>query len=145
MSNIDLRSGSDFLTLQIHGRTNPDSQDFWDANWLHCTADASAGTFRGTVDWQLRNEDLVRFLSALEDLDRRVSVALLDTGDGWLDVEVTRDEQGHIQARCQLVDNPDGGNTLEFRLLLDQTVLPALQGQLREVLERFPLVGKVGA
>ena len=144
MCIIYLGSGSDSLTLQIHGRTKPDSQDYWDANWLHCTADASAGAFRGTIDWQLRNETLARFQHALEDLDTRVGEALLDTGD-WLDVRVIRDEQGHIEARCQLEDNPLDGNTLEFRLILDQTILPALIGQVRAVLERFPVVGREGA
>jgi hypothetical protein len=84
---------------------------------------------------------LARFLDSLEGLEHRVGEALLDTLDGWLDVRVIRDEQGHIEARCQLVDNPVGGNTLEFRLCLDQTVLSGVMREIREVLERFPVVG----
>jgi hypothetical protein len=142
MYNISIASGSDSLTLRIHGRTKPDAQNYWDANWLHCTAEASAGAFRGTLEWQLRNEDLARFLHALEALNRRVGEALLDTGDGWLNIRVIRDEAGHIEAECQLVDNPVGGNTLEFRLVLDRTILSALIGQLHDLLEKFPVVGR---
>src|SRR5262245_53544264 len=137
MCIIHLGSGSDSLTLRIHGRTKPDAQDLWAANWLHCTAEPSAGAFCGTLDWQLRNEDLARFLHALESLEGRAGEALLNTLDGWLDVRVIRDDQGHLEAQCQLVDNPEGGNLLEFCLLLDQTILASLMGQLREVLERF--------
>jgi hypothetical protein len=142
MSIIHFGCGSDFLTLRIHGRTKPDAQNYWDANWLHCTADASAGAFCGTLEWQLRNEDLARFMHALEGLDRQAGEALLETIDGWLAIQVIRDDQGHIEARCQLVDNSIGGSTLEFRLLLDQTVLPVLMDQLRGVLEQFPVLGR---
>jgi hypothetical protein len=108
MYTVHIGDVSDSLTLWFHGRTKPDSKDYWEANWLHCTAEASVGDFRGKVEWQLRNEDLARFMLALEDLDRRSGIALLDTGDGWLDIQVVRDTQGHIEARCQLVDNPLG-------------------------------------
>src|SRR6478672_10689680 len=37
-STVQLRSGGESLTLQFHGRTRPEAQDYWDANWLHCTA-----------------------------------------------------------------------------------------------------------
>jgi hypothetical protein len=145
MCIIHLGSGPDFLTLRIHGRVKPDAQRYWDANWLHCTAEALAGDFRGTLEWQLRNEDLSRFMHALEGIKERAGEALLDTLDGWLDIRVIRDEQEHIEARCQLVDNPIDGNTLEFRLVLDKSILPVLMDQLHKVLEQFPMAGREGA
>src|SRR5947209_4959055 len=108
MAIVHLAGGSDFLTLRILGRIKPAAQSYWDANWLHCTAEASAGAFRAKVDWQLRNEDLARFMRALANLNERVGEALLETGDGWLDVRVIRSQQGDLEARCQLVDNPAG-------------------------------------
>jgi hypothetical protein len=144
MCEIRFGNGPDYLKLQVLGRVKPDAQDYWDANWLRCIAEASAGTFHGRIDWQLRNEDLVRFLHRLERLDSRAGEALLDTGDGWLDVRVIRDQLGHIEARCQLVDNPAGGNTLEFRLRLDEAAHAAIISQLRKVIERFPVVGREG-
>ena len=142
MCIIHFSNGTDFLTLRIHGRVKPDSQSFWDANWLHCTAQASAGAFSGILEWQLRNEDLKRFLNGLVDLDMRVGEALLDTGDGWLDIRVIHDEKGQNKARCQLVDDPIGGNSLEFSLLLDQTIMQTIISQIREVLEQFPVIGQ---
>ncbi len=139
---IHLGSGADYLTLSVSGRVRPDGEGPWSSNWLHCIADVSAGAFRGRIEWQLRNEDLTRFIQALDRLGGQAGEALLDTLDGWLDVRVIRDEQGQIEARCQLVDNPVGGNTLEFRLILDENCISVLDRQLREVLEQFPVVGK---
>jgi len=140
MCTIHFGSGSEFLTLRIHGRVKPDSASYWDANWLHCSAEVSAGAFSGNVEWQLRNEDLARFMNAIESLPRRVGEAVLDTGDGWLDVRVIRDDQGQIQALCQIEDQQVGGKALECRLFLDETVIPQIHAELREVLERFPVI-----
>ena len=144
MHNIHLGNHTDSLTLRIHGRIKPDSQSYWDANWLHCSAEVSAGAFRGTLEWQLRNEDLARFMDALERLGGLAGDALLDTLDGWLEVRVVRDERGHIEARCQLDDNARIRSTLEFGLPLDQLAISALLSQLRAVLDWFPIVGKEG-
>ncbi len=141
MCIIRLANASESLLLRICGRTKPESQDFWDANWLGCSAEVCAGAFSRQVDRSIRNQDLDRFMNALEVLDGRAGEALLDTLDGWLDVRVKRDEQGNVEARCELADNPVGGNQLEFHLTLDRTTIPALVAQLREVLERFPVVG----
>ncbi len=138
MCAIRLASGSDNLTLKIHGRTKADAQDHWGANWLHCTATACVGGFHATVEWQLRNEDLVRFMEALRNVEHSRGEALLATGDGWLDVRVIRDNEDQVEARCQLVENE---NSLEFRLPLEKAILTALIHEVREVIEQYPVLG----
>lgn len=134
---------SEFLSLTVHGRSRPDSSDYWDGNWLWCSVEVSAGAFRGKVDGLLRNEDLARFLPRLEGLSEKSSGdAFFDTVEGWLDVRLTGDGRGHVELRGQLVDTPADGNSLEFRLSLDQTYLPPLMAQLRAALEQFPVVGQ---
>jgi hypothetical protein len=134
---------AEFLSLSVRGRSRPGSSDYWDANWLWCSAEVSAGAFRGKVDGLIRNEDLARFLPRLEKLSEQLSgEALLDTIEGWLDLRLTGDGRGHVGLRGHLVDAPSDGNSLEFRLSLDQTYLPPLMAQLRAVLEQFPVVGQ---
>jgi hypothetical protein len=142
MCIIHFGSGADYLTLRISGRVHPDSLDYWDGNWLRCTAEVSVGTFYTTFEWQLRNEDLIRFMNTLGRLDDRSGVAILDTTDGWLDIQLTRDDQNQIEARCQLGDNPEEGDSFEFLLMIDHSYKFILIEQLREVLERFPVVGR---
>jgi hypothetical protein len=134
---------NEFLSLTVHGRSRPETSDYWDGNWLWCSAEVSAGAFRGTVDCMLRTEDLARFLPRLERLSESLDgEALLDTLEGWLDIRLTGDGRGHVALCGQLVDAPADGNSLEFRLSLDQTFLPPLIAQLRAVLAQFPVVGR---
>src|SRR5690349_13949775 len=90
-------ANAEYLTLTIHGRNIPEAADYWDSNFLRCTAELAAGAFRGSLNNLIRNEDLVRFLPRLEGLSERLDgVALFDTIDGWLDVQVIGVGRGHI-------------------------------------------------
>jgi hypothetical protein len=131
------------VALAIHGRNLPGAEDYWDGNFLWCTADVATGAFRGSVSNVIRNEDLIRFLRRLEDLDQRPGgEALLDTLDGWLDLRLVGVGDGSVELRGQICDAPVGGNQLEFRLALDQTRLPPLIEQVRAAVEAFPVVGR---
>jgi hypothetical protein len=141
-----IRLGGDeaeYLLLTLHGRNRPDSADYWDGNFLWCTAEVIAGAFHGSVSNVVRNEDLIRFLTRLELLYQQLDgEALFDTLDNWIDVRVIGNGQGRIEVRGQLCDNPVGGNALEFRLYLDQTFLPPAIGRLRAAVDAFPIVGR---
>jgi hypothetical protein len=134
---------AEYLTLAIHGRNRPESEDYWDGNWLWCTAEVAAGAFRGSLSNVVRNEDLIRFLPMLEDLYRRLDgEALFDTLEGWLDLRMIGVGHGQAEVRGSLCDAPVDGNQLEFRLALDQTFLPPLIAQIRAAVEAFPVVGR---
>ena len=134
---------AEYLTLAIHGRNRPESEDYWDGNWLWCTAEVAAGAFRGSVSNVICNEDLMRFLPRLEDLNQRLDgEALLDTLEGWLDLRVIGVGHGQVEVSGSLCDASVGGNQLEFCLALDQTFLPAVIGQIRAAVEAFPIVGR---
>ena len=135
-------AGAEYLTLTVHGRNIPEATDYWDGNFIWCTAVVAAGAFRGSLSNPIRNEDLARFLPRLEALYQRLDgEALLDTLDGWLDVRVVDVGRGRIEVRGSLIDDPVGGNQLEFRLALDQTYLPPIIGQVRAAVEAFPVRG----
>jgi len=131
------------LTLTAHGRAHPDAADYWDGNWLSCTAETRAGAFRGSLDGLLRNEDLARLLAGMEQLHQRlVGEAMLDTLEGWVELRLVGDGRGHVEGSGHLCDAPVHGNTLAFRLSLDQSFLPAIMAQLRAAIKRFPVVGQ---
>jgi len=124
----------------------PDATDYWDGNWLACTADVAAGAFRGSVNRLLRNEDIGRFHDRVVELYKRLTgEALFDTLEGWFDLRMIGDGRGHIEVRGQLCDDPVHGNVLEFRLFFDQTYLPPLMVQLRAAMEAFPVVARPDA
>jgi hypothetical protein len=133
---------AEYLVLTVHGRSIPHSSDYWDGNWLACTAEVAAGAFRGSLDGLRRNEDIARFLDRVAELyERLTGEALFDALEGWLDLRLIGDGHGHIEARGQLCDDSGRGNVLEFRLCFDQTYLPLLMAQLQATIAAFPVLG----
>jgi hypothetical protein len=134
---------AEFLRLTLHGRSHPDATDFWDGNWLDCTAEVAAGAFRGDLRRALRADELEAFRQQSAVLhDRLTGEAVLDTMEEWLRVRVVGDGRGHLEASCRLCDDPAFGNTLDCRLHLDQTFLPAVLRQLDRALQTYPVIGR---
>ena len=134
---------AEYIALNVSGRGYPNATDFWDANWLICTVEIAVGAFRGWVDSMIRTEELEGFRGQLLRLhDGLHGEAEFATMEEWLSLRLIGDGRGHIEARCQLGDEPGGGNTLTCRLSMDQTFLPPLMRELSELLNAYPVLFK---
>jgi hypothetical protein len=132
---------AEYIALVATGRSSPDADDFWDANWILCAVDVNAGAFRGRVDGMIRAEELEDFARQIDRL-----VASLDgearctTMEGWLDLRLVGDGRGHVSASCRLCDHPASHNTLDCRIEADQTYLPMLVRGLAGLIQSFPVL-----
>ena len=134
---------AEYLSLTLHGRSYPGSSDYWDGNWLDCTAEVVVGAFTGRLKQFLRTDDLEGFARELQQLDEQLTgQATLQGMEPWLGVRLIGDGRGHVEVRGRLDDDPAIGNSLEFRMHLDQTYLPALRRQLALALQTYPVVGR---
>jgi hypothetical protein len=134
---------AEYIALTVKGRERPDSTDFWDANWLVCSVEVTAGAYRGCYDSSIHTEELERFYQQVGGLSERlVGEAELATMEGWLMIRLIGDGRGHVEVICRLRDNSASGNTLECRLSVDQTFLPPLLRQLATVMRVYPVVNR---
>ena len=136
----------DYVTLEVRGRQFPQSDDFWDGNWLDTPLTIHVGSFDAQVSSTLRTNELLKFKEELEAVYRdNAGTAVLSTMEGWLLIEVVADGLGHLQVTGHLRDEVGGGygNDLNFELRgLDQTWLPPVLASLEEVLATYPVVGR---
>jgi hypothetical protein len=136
--------GTDCLSLTVHRRSHPGATDYWDGNWLDCTAEVTAGGFRGNVTGCVHADELRRFRQELPPLYETLhgQVVFETAMEGWLQVRINGDGRGHFEARCLLRDYHAWDNALQFVLRFDQTYLPGLMGDLDGVLAEYPLLGR---
>ena len=106
---------AEYFALTVDGRDAPDSSDYWDANWLICTAEIAAGNFHDRLDSSLRTDEPERFHQQVEQLDQRlIGDAKLTTMEDWLTLRLSGDHRGHVKVNCRLFDDLDAaGNLLE--------------------------------
>ncbi|MGG1943314.1 hypothetical protein AB1286_00690 [Trinickia sp. NRRL B-1857] len=130
------------LKLWVHHRQLPLAQDYWDGNWLHATARCdSASSSVSTVGPILHLGEVARLLDECERLYKSLSgVAKLDCIEPNLAVTLTAKTSGHIDAEIHIT--PDHMfERHEFKQSFDQTFLPAIILQCREILTEHPVRG----
>ncbi len=133
---------SDHLKVTVLRRKYPDTNDYWDGNWLDCDLSVSVGGFNGSVNPALRTDEIKRFHDELIPLYESLGgSAEFVSLEHWLSVKITGDRRGHFTANCELRDDPSFPNRLFFVLAFDQTELPAMLHQLSSILEAFPVIG----
>lgn len=116
--------------------------DSWDARWLVARVQLRVGSFEGRVDADLRAEELVRWRDELARLYETLKgEAAFETMETWLSLRMKTDGLGHMTVRGVVQDVPGTGNSLDFRLDLDQTDLPAVLEGLNAVCREYPAGG----
>jgi hypothetical protein len=130
------------LRIWVSGRQFPDSDDYWDGNWLLVSASCSSACAQVFVQGPILHLSEVRhWLNGLKELNETVegeaelhcmepymgaTVRLGKTGSGSLSVSITPD---NLKERH------------EFEFEFDQTYLPRTIRELEGILDRFPLRG----
>ena len=131
---------SEHLLVQPTRLEFPDTDDYWDGNWVYADVAVVAGAFRGSYEPLLRTDEFARFRDDLQVLhDNLKGAATFETMEHWLAINIEGDGRGHFTAKCEARDQPGMGNLLTFELAFDQTDLPVLLGDLDELTRAFPV------
>ncbi len=129
---IGTESG-DYVAVDI--RERPDEHD----DWLDATIAVSAGAFAGKYRAMLVTSDFPRFRAELERLYASLDgAARFQTVEGQLELTCTGNGIGGITVEGRSQDFVGVGNVLQFRLEIDQTFLPDIVAQIRELETQHP-------
>jgi len=138
MEPVELKLGG--FSLLVYGRESPDSDDYWDGNWLLVRARVEA--HRAFVEAEgsfLHAPELANFMKELEVLHATlVGEAVLRCMEPNLEIAIESKSLGHMEVRVMLTpDNMTQSHNFTFDL--DQSYLgPVLDG-CRRVLLRWPI------
>ncbi|WP_432479249.1 WapI family immunity protein [Nocardioides sp. GXQ0305] len=130
----------DHLSVHVLRRLHPHAVDA-DAGWLVCPVHVHVGGFSGDVAVALRVEELHRFGEALRTVRSGLRrSAVLESGEQWIDLTVTREVDGSLAAVGHLADEPGSDSRLRFRIGgLDAADLDAWIDACADATARYPL------
>ncbi len=136
-------SEHEFISIEVINRSHPNTNDFHDGNWLTTKIIVKAGSFSGSVNGQLRADELISFQNELAQIYQSLSGhAKFLTMEEWLSFEITGDGKGHFSFNGEVADAIGDGNILKFRLDFDQTFMPEILSSFEKVTKAFPILGK---
>jgi len=128
------------LRVWVHGREFPDSQDFWDGNWLRVTArcttkDTSVRAFGSLI--HLREIGSL-FHECSRLYEKLEGCASLDCMEPNLTVKLTAGRCGHVDIEINITpDHMSESHT--FIDMFDQTYLPPIIAGCKAILEEYPV------
>jgi hypothetical protein len=134
--------------LSIWGvrRAYPQSEDYWDGNWLNIQARVEAPGSRVEIAGTcLRSDDIARFRQQLEALYRDLrGTAALESMEPQLVAKVTVGTTGQIDAKIEITpDHMTQSHSFVFEI--DQSYLATTLEQSRKLLARFPVKSSLDA
>ena len=130
------------LQIWVHGRQFPESEDYWDGNWLRVTANCGAA---GADVWVsgaiIHLSELAEWLSGSERLQKELTgSARLNCMEPELHVDMEMKSAGQLLVTVNIT--PDNlTQRHEFKFDLDQSYLPNLISGCHQVLNNYPIMG----
>lgn len=107
--------------------------------WFSADVEVVVGAFRGRYRADFNSWAFANFRAELEKLYQTVSGSAVFTSyEGQLELTLTCNVTGQIEVRGEAMDYAGTGNSLSFRLGIDQTYVPAILEDLRLALKRYP-------
>jgi hypothetical protein len=128
------------LRIWIHGRQFPNSDDYWDGNWLRVTAECRSQGSRVRVHGPIIH---LGELSGLSESCKRLyetlsGAACLDCMEPELNVKMTAKGSGQIELEVSIT--PDNLNEKHiFRESIDQSYLPSIIASCEAILAEHPV------
>ncbi len=130
--------------LWIHGRQNPEAQDFDDGNWLnvtaHCGVNGASVWVSGAI---VMVSDIARWATQCKTLYQTgQGEAVLQPCEPNLLVTLRSSDQiGHILMRVEITpDHMTQEHRIDFEI--DQSYLPSLITQCRAIVAEYPILGE---
>jgi len=130
------------LRIWVHGRQYPDTEDYWDGNWLRVTVLCGASGAEVRVSGAIIHlGEVAEWLSGTESLHQKLTgSAALKCVEPELHVEMEMTKHGQLVMTVNIT--PDNlTQQHEFKFDLDQSYLPNVIRACREVLSKYPLKG----
>ena len=136
---VEIKGNGDFILIDIIGYQYPNEESGYDANWLNAEISFKVGGFLGKFNSYQMSSDFEIFEKELKILYNNLNRSANFQGvESQVTIHIEGDGQGHLIAKCWLIDIPGNENELKCKINFDQTQIPKIINQLQKIIDKFP-------
>lgn len=132
------------MRIDIIGRSNPDSLDYWDGNWLEAEIRIETSGAKIAYGTNLRADDFQRFYGDLvkwkKELTKNVEFKTMEEG---LYFKAITDSMGNIEWKGTAKLQP-GTNDQSFLFETDDVSIDSIMIQVKIILDQYPVIENKG-
>lgn len=141
---LEISGNGNFIRIELIGLSHESAELNWDKTWITGFVKLKAGGFSGEFKAEFMTIDFIQFQEELEFLYNNLSGnANFQTLEDQVEIKISGDGLGHLEAECVVMDSAGFGNKLEFEIQFDQTFLPRITNQLKQITSKFPKIGEL--
>lgn len=139
---MKLENLSEVLKIKILRRSNLNSLDYWDANWLEAEISANTIAFKASFKTNFRVDELLLLNDELIKMinNQKNQTEFLAMEDG-LQIGCKLDSKGFIVCSIKLTDQCR--DCLEFHFRTESSSIQSFTSNLNSELQAFPLIGEM--
>ncbi len=131
------------VTIDILHRNCPDSDDYWDGNWLNANIKVSLPGYQASFNGDIRTDEVRAFLEGCKKMDQTLSGSVkFSSMEEIIELNGEIDRTGQIEWSGKTTYPVGTGATLTFKFLSDQSFLETLISELELIMSQFPVKGK---
>lgn len=130
------------IVVDIKRRNYPDSDDYWDGNWLNANITVTVPGYHASFNSDLRAEEIRSFLNDLTHMNQSLNGhAKFHSMEEMIQFDGQINKVGQIEWKGRTTYPAGTGTTLSFNLFSDQSFLTDLICELEAVVNEFPMEG----
>jgi len=141
---FEVANESNFLKVEVLKQSYPESEFEWDLKWFDAKISVKGGSFTGEFNAYMQAGEFVNFRQELQILyDTLIGKASFKSLENQVDIQIIGDGIGHLSATCKVKDSEGEELTisessfLSFKIEFDQTHVPKIMNQLKDIELRF--------
>ncbi|MFD2892801.1 hypothetical protein ACFS5J_12345 [Flavobacterium chuncheonense] len=142
---FEIYDSGDFIRLKPINYNNYNSEMDWDKNWIKTKVEIKAGNFVGEYIAEFMTVDFENFEKQFSKLYENLKgIAVFNDLESYLELKIVGDGIGHFEVSVSACDKSGfKSSILKYILDFDQTDLQRMNIQLRKIINKFPIVGKL--
>jgi hypothetical protein len=129
------------LSIAILRRENPNSTDYWDANWLATEIDARGPNFRGACSASILAQELVVLRDRIDEIIVNGSVVEFTSTEAGLTIRVQRTSRGTFAVHAG-IGSRGSGEVLELVLAPAWADISRFRDALSGIVEAYAVIGR---
>ena len=139
---MNLTTGSkekERLEITVFGYEREHVGEYYDDNWLNCYLELAFGGFNGKFELSLLTRYFIDLLPQVENLYSALKgVTKFESMEQQLEFTLTGNGNGVIELKGDAMDMAGPTNQLYFYSEIDQTYLPEIILQLKQLIRKYP-------
>jgi|SRR3989339_168176 len=129
------------VIVEIIRRNDYGSEEYYDANWLSTRINVNILGYNASFNGDIQTTEIESFMNQVEKMYNMSSnEAIFSTIEGIIEIKGKKNTLGHIEWICETRYPAGIGATLLFSINSDQSFLPNLISQLKNILKIFPVI-----